>query len=67
MSAAETYLPDGSVKQGIVVDIDTIALFDNVPLRNVFSEFGRIREANKAMFFDCLTQDTINSLEPIYE
>ncbi|WP_394752480.1 TIGR04255 family protein [Crenothrix sp.] len=67
MSSAEILLPDHSIKKGVVVDIDTIVVISNEPLDKVFENLESTRQLNKAKFFDCLTQKTIDSLEPTYE
>ncbi|WP_428356728.1 TIGR04255 family protein [Methyloprofundus sp.] len=53
-------------KKGIIVDIDTIATSKN-SLNNLLDDLERIRQANKDMFFSCLTQATVDYLEPEYE
>jgi uncharacterized protein (TIGR04255 family) len=67
MSSAEVLLPDRSIKKGVIVDIDTIAIVNNEPLDKVFENLENTREVNKIKFFDCLTQETIDLLEPVYE
>ena len=67
MSSAEIVLPDDSVRKGVIVDIDTIAILNDVSLETLVGRFDDTRKVNKIKFFDCLTQKTIESLEPIYE
>ncbi len=71
ISSATATLADKSVREGIVIDIDSIINVDN-------QDFGKwieqlpdnleiIHTGNKNMFFKCLPQGTIESLEPVYE
>ncbi|MDG4604094.1 MAG: TIGR04255 family protein [Defluviicoccus sp.] len=68
---AEGKLPDGRRVLGAVVDIDSIRTV-NVPNFTTFvSNLGpaveELRQANKAKFFSCLTDETIEEMGPIYE
>jgi uncharacterized protein (TIGR04255 family) len=64
-------LPDGKEVSGAVVDIDSIR---NVNLTD-FSTFAadlkpglrQLRQANKMMFFGCLTDAAIEEMGPVYE
>lgn len=71
ISSATATLHTGEIRQGLIVDVDTIAnqksiLFDE--LLNEFSDkLEAIHQANKEIFFDCLMPQTIAALEPEYE
>jgi len=71
VSSATAKLADGSVKSGIIVDIDTITPVDNQEFKEWSSgltdKLDLIHTANKKMFFECLRPETITSLEPEYE
>lgn len=66
LSSAVVSIKD-STKEGIVVDIDTIAITNGKPLDEVYKTLDSTRLANKTKFFDCLTEKTVNFLEPVYE
>jgi len=70
-SSARAVLHDGTAKEGLVVDIDTVVTQSNVSMQSVCEglsdKLEDIHSANKAMFFDCLAPSTIESLEPIYD
>lgn len=61
---------DGTTKEGLIIDIDTIRKV-NEDIKTFISELeGRLEEIhqkNKKMFFKCLTPATLGILEPIYE
>lgn len=68
---ARAVLLRGGSRQGALVDIDTIC---NDPtndtqkfLEKLPARLDEIHIENKKNFFDCLTPETISSLEPIYE
>lgn len=70
--SATAKLIDGTERQGIIIDIDTIKEFKNKYIHDIINEefskkLDSIHIANKAMFFDCLRQETIEKLEPIYD
>jgi len=71
LSSGTARLPDGSTKEGVVFDIDTISIInptkfsDFLPTLSDRVEFGHYE--NKALFFACLTQKTMDNLEPIYD
>lgn len=71
ISSASATLADGSKKDGIVVDIDTIAPVENKAITQWVTELpdklDSIHAENKKMFFECLRPGTIASLEPEYE
>lgn len=62
---------DGKVQKGSLVDIDTICNCTTSDLHTFTSELpdrlDAIHIVNKKTFFDCLRQETTDSLEPIYE
>lgn len=63
--------PDGQVRNGILVDIDSICNYQTSDLSKFTDELSArlnlIHTENKKMFFNCLKQETIIYLEPIYE
>lgn len=71
LSSARTKLVDGSDREGIIVDVDTISfskdeLFDDwVKMMPDYLE--KLHSQNKEMFFKCLHSDALEKLEPIYE
>lgn len=69
-SSAVAKLQDGSTRNGIIVDIDTIADAKNQEFEQWIGELPEkldiIHLANKKMFFKCLNPETIDSLEPVY-
>ncbi len=69
-SSAVAKLQDGSTRNGIIVDIDTIAGAQNQEFEQWIGELPEkldiIHLANKKMFFKCLNPETIDSLEPVY-
>lgn len=71
ISSATAVLHTGITKEGLIVDVDSFALLDSVPMQSLLDQFSAkldlIHTANKAMFFGCLLPDTITSLEPSYE
>lgn len=71
INGASSRLPNGNEVFGVVVDIDSIRDVDLVDFA-VFAEnfekgLEQLRQANKAKFFGCLTQATIEEMGPIYE
>jgi uncharacterized protein (TIGR04255 family) len=71
LSSASVILEDGSKKTGLVIDIDTIC---NVPDQKItdFSKslsdnLDQIHHINKETFFECITPETLASLEPQYD
>ncbi|EPZ13963.1 hypothetical protein M622_19350 [Thauera terpenica 58Eu] len=70
-SSATATLQDGSSREGIIVDIDSISDLGSLDFGNWLERLPDQLElmhlANKAMFFECLRPETIVSLEPIYE
>ncbi|UFU10070.1 TIGR04255 family protein [Ideonella dechloratans] len=57
--------------QGSLIDIDTVCASNpqntDMFLASMSSELDRIRGVNKAAFFECLTNEAINALDPVYE
>jgi len=70
-TSATVTLHNGESREGLIVDVDTIAKQDGVTFDDFLSGFGdkldRIHRANKEVFFDCLKPKTIEALEPEYE
>lgn len=57
--------------QGSLIDIDTVC--QNNPqdaegfVASMSSELDRVRRVNKEAFFECLTDEAIHALDPVYE
>ena len=66
ISSAKTPLAGGSFKHGIIIDIDTIAIIDS-PINKVIENLEKTRQINKQTFFELLTEETLNFLEPVYD
>ena len=70
-SSAVAKLQDGSTRNGIIVDIDTIAAVHNQEFGQWIGELPEKLDethlANKKMFFKCLNPQTVDSLGPVYE
>lgn len=71
VSSATATLHTGESRQGLVVDVDTIANQQGGAFEDLLIEFSdkleAIHQANKKVFFDCLKPQTIKALEPEYE
>lgn len=71
ISAATATLPDKSQCQGVVIDVDIAKDVNNELLskflENISDKLDQIHAVNKSTFFDLITDDTIKSLEPVYE
>lgn len=71
VSSARATLHTGVAKEGMIVDVDTWTTFKNMPMEalshDFFSKLDEIHQTNKAVFFDCITRETLLSLEPVYE
>jgi len=71
VSSATALLQSGESRQGLIVDVDTIAIQESISFDELLSEFSdkleAIHQANKKMFFDCLKPETVTALEPEYE
>jgi len=61
----------GQVRQGTMVDTDTLCNYQTSELRKFTDELPNRLDAihieNKKMFFECLKPETISYLEPVYE
>ncbi len=70
-SSGTAKMADGTTREGVALDIDTVALVGNAEFSDFFEtlaervEFGHLE--NKAMFFACLKQKAIDKLEPVYD
>lgn len=62
---------DKKTMQGLIVDIDTIRIVSNERVKDFIigleEKLNTIHAINKATFFECITSDTLKSLEPIYD
>jgi uncharacterized protein (TIGR04255 family) len=61
---------EGTTKQGLIIDVDTIRKVDDDAKTFISELEGRLEEIhkrNKETFFKCLTPATLAMLEPIYE
>ncbi|OFZ67518.1 MAG: hypothetical protein A2V79_07265 [Betaproteobacteria bacterium RBG_16_56_24] len=71
VSSATATLHTGETRQGLIVDVDTIANQQGEAFEDLLSGFSdkldAIHQANKKVFFDCLKPQTIKTLEPEYE
>lgn len=71
LSSGFVILEDGTTKEGLIVDVDTISdqqsISMEVLLKNFSNNLDAIHHVNKVMFFNCIKQSTINSLGPIYD
>lgn len=71
VSSATARMQSGESRQGLIVDVDTIAVQNNISFIELLTGFPEkleaIHHANKKMFFDCLKPETITALEPEYE
>lgn len=71
VSPATATLHTGESRQGLIVDVDTIANQQDVSFDELLCGFSdkldAIHQANKDVFFDCLTPQTITALEPEYD
>lgn len=69
-SPAQVTIPSEPTKIGGVVDVDTVCAHVTNDLVAFDSELearlDRIRHVNKQVFFDCLTQEAIDQMEPEY-
>ena len=57
--------------QGAMIDVDTVSTGDPLDAENFGKTFpeqlDRLRLVNKTAFFECLTDEAINALEPVYK
>ena len=70
-SSAQVALHTGEAKEGLIVDVDTMAMQNSISIGELWDDFPSkldyMHLANKTMFFDCLTPEAIQTLGPIYE
>lgn len=70
-TGAEGQMPDGRQVRGVVVDVDSIRLVTQPSIAGFAAGLGpsleELRIANKKRFFECLKQETIDEMGPIYE
>jgi len=68
---ASIKLSNGDQKNGLIIDVDTILNAEISDVDHWFSQLSNnldsLHHINKNMFFNCLKQDAIKSLEPEYE
>jgi uncharacterized protein (TIGR04255 family) len=71
ISGAKATLDDNSSIEGLVIDIDTIKNTGGITIeqmeQDIDTALENIHRVNKETFFDCLTNQTIERLEPEYE
>lgn len=71
ISSATAILNNSEIREGLIVDVDTITSQQVGTFKDLLSGFPDKLEVihleNKKVFFDCLTSQTINALEPEYE
>ena len=71
VSSAKAVLHNGTTKDGLVVDVDTLSVLNGISMQTLRDDFSAkldsIHSANKKMFFDCLRPETVAALEPSYE
>lgn len=67
--AASANLSNGEKREGVIIDVDTIYNINDQKIEDVINDgfdggLEIIHKINKRMFFSCLTEETIKSLEP---
>jgi len=71
VTGAQGQMPNGNVVFGALVDVDSIRAVSVPNFGQFVASFGpsleELRQANKAKFFGCLTDATIQEMRPIYE
>jgi len=72
ISGAKVLMPTGKEHEGLVIDIDTIKdLAEGLTLdqlnETLPTALGQIHQINKQTFFDCLSKEALNTLEPQYD
>jgi len=70
--SASAKLIDGSQREGIIIDVDTINNIEEATIKKIMDadfdgKLDGLHQTNKAVFFDCLKQETIDELGPTYE
>jgi hypothetical protein len=71
VAAAQISRPGEEERNGLIIDIDTVCNLAAMSLSEFIDRLDEkldaLHSVNKRMFFDCLTDDAIESLEPKYE
>ena len=71
ITGANARMPDGREAFGVVVDIDSIQNVEPIRLdefeQGLADRLEALRQSNKAHFFSCLKQKTIDEMGPTYE
>ncbi|MFW5954849.1 MAG: TIGR04255 family protein [Guyparkeria sp.] len=61
---------DNVQRKGLIIDVDTIKSMDDWKgddwVEGIFSQLSVVKSCNKKMFFNCLREETIESLGPTY-
>lgn len=71
ISSATATIPSGRTFSGLLIDVDTIATLPSgthfrKAMENFETSVESIHNSNKSVFFDCLTEQTLQLLEPKY-
>jgi uncharacterized protein (TIGR04255 family) len=70
-SSALVTLADGSIRSGLLIDVDTVKNDHNRRLLTFLDlldqDLDSIHIENKKLFFECLTPETTDQLEPSYD
>lgn len=68
---AQGNLPDGILRKGQMLDIDSIQTLETVSLKELLSDFDsymdKLHSQNKRLFFNLISPEGLKALEPIYE
>jgi uncharacterized protein (TIGR04255 family) len=71
ISSAEALMPNGTKKQGLLIDTESITQINNKNMLEFLgylsNSLGNVHDINKQLFFDCLKDETIQSLGPHYD
>jgi len=71
VTSANAKMASGEKRTGLVIDVDSIKILEEINfdewLSDYQDELNKIHAANKDMFFKCITEDTLESLEPTYD
>lgn len=71
VNMATLTIKDKGPRSGLIVDIDSTKDFSDMPLlefsNNLDDTLQKVHDSNIAIFYSCLTEETIRGLEPIYE
>ncbi len=71
MSGVKVATPNKSVREGVIIDIDTIKDTGGISIEQIEPELDNrldnIHRVSKEAFFDCLTEQSLKQLEPEYE